>query len=240
LPRAANGAGKRAEKGGLQARSPKKAEAEGALPMKRLALPLVLLMSLALFGVLTASAQTTTTYTLTTPLPTFNIPPYNGTTMQGYPEGRENFYPFRAFNIPFEVTESDGTVQNLEVNQISGAGNTACYGQSTPAEGFIFITLSDGTNLPCASAADVTVTNANGTTSTLPGWAQEGSVTTHGCAGPADVKMNFRNEDPATVRFSGSTTLNLAYYYSPGGGGRAGGGAGCYKVITGGTLTLTQ
>src|ERR1700745_3053502 len=100
VPRAANGAGKRAEKGGLQARSPKKVEAEGALPMKRLALPLVLLMSLALFGVLTASAQTTTTYTLTTPLPTFNIPPYNGTTMQGYPEGRENFYPFRAFDIP--------------------------------------------------------------------------------------------------------------------------------------------
>ncbi len=48
--------------------------------------------------------------------------------------------PFRAFNIPL----SDGA----EVNWLEVGPNTACYGQTAPPVGFIFLTLN-GVAQPC-------------------------------------------------------------------------------------------
>jgi hypothetical protein len=87
------------------------------------------------------------------------------------------------------------------------------------------VAISGGGNTACAGQPAPTSSGA-------PGAPTQ-------CSGPANVVMRFSGFDANRVPFSGSTTLSLDYYYSPGGGGRGGGGAGCYNVVTGGTLTLT-
>ena len=78
---------------------------------------------LALLVSSAAFAQTTTTYTVTSPV--------SGVYST----------PFRAFSIPLT---NDAQVSWLEVG-----ANTACSGQTSPAVGFIFLTFG-GVAMPCA------------------------------------------------------------------------------------------
>lgn len=78
---------------------------------------------LALLVCPAAFAQTTTTYTVTSPV--------SGVYST----------PFRAFSIPLT---NDAQVSWLEVG-----ANTACSGQTSPAVGFIFLTFG-GVAMPCA------------------------------------------------------------------------------------------
>jgi hypothetical protein len=86
--------------------------------MVRRILPLFILALLAVPAV----AQTTTTYTVTSPV--------SGVYST----------PFRAFSIPL----SDGAA----VSWLEVGANTSCAGQSQPAVGFIFLTIG-GVNQPC-------------------------------------------------------------------------------------------
>ena len=82
------------------------------------------LFVLALLLSLAASAQTTTTYSVTS-------------SVSGVYSS-----PFRAFSIPL--------TNAAEVNWLEVGPNTACYGQTSPAVGFILLTLLGGVALPCA------------------------------------------------------------------------------------------
>jgi hypothetical protein len=87
--------------------------------MKRV-LPLFVL---ALLVSLAAFAQTTTTHTVTN-------------SVSGVYST-----PFRAFSVPL--------TNGAEVNWLEVGPNTACYGQTSPAVGFIFLSFA-GVAIPCA------------------------------------------------------------------------------------------
>jgi hypothetical protein len=84
------------------------------------------LFVLALLVSSAAFAQTTTTYTVTSPV-----------------SGVDST-PFRAFSLPL----TNGA-NGAEVNWLEVGANTACYGQTSPAVGFIFLGVG-GVAMPCA------------------------------------------------------------------------------------------
>ena len=111
-------------------------------------------MSLPLF----AQNGTTTTYNVT------------GTTYGTFA------YPWRFFNMPFL---GGGQIQWLEVGQ-----NTGCSGQTQPPEGFIFIDLPTGVNLPCAPLVN----------------------------GPGPASGQFQGRDANGIPFSGNYKLIMTTY----------------------------
>lgn len=144
----------------------------------------VLLFVITLLLAIAASAQTTTTYTVTNP-----VSGVYGT-------------PFRAFSIPL----SDGA----EVNWLEAGANTSCGGQTTPAVGFIFVTLPGQAESPCAPLI----------------------------GSPSANVGSFQGVDANGTPFSGSYSFTITTAYKCSGG--RGGGCHTVFTIQSGTVTVTE
>jgi hypothetical protein len=142
------------------------------------------LFVLALLVSSAAFAQTTTTYTVTNPV--------SGVYST----------PFRAFSIPLT---NGAAVTWLEVGP-----NTACYGQTSPAVGFIFFSFG-GVAMPCAPLT----------------------------GSPTPTVGSFQGVGANGQPFSGtySFTITTTYRCS---GGRGGGGCHTVFTISSGHVTMRE
>src|SRR5215475_4243965 len=142
------------------------------------------LFVLALLVSSAASAQTTTRYTVTNPV--------SGVSST----------PFRVFSIPL--------TNGAEVNWLEVGPNTACSGQTSPAVGFIFLSLG-GVAMACAPLM----------------------------GSPTSTVGSFQGVDPNGKPFSGNYSFVITTKYRCT-GGRGGGGCHTVFTISAGQVTVRE
>jgi len=144
-------------------------------------------LSLCVLALLVSSAafaQTTTTYTVTNPV------------------SGVNSSPFRAFSIPL--------TNGAQVNWLEVGANTSCYWQTSPAVGFIFLSV-DGVAMPCAPLT----------------------------GSPTSTVGSFHGVDASGKAFSGSYSFTITTQYRCS-GGRGGGGCHTVFTIGSGQVTMRE
>ena len=138
----------------------------------------------ALFVCSAAFAQTTGSYTVTNPV--------SGVYST----------PFRAFSVPL--------TNGVAVNWLEVGANTACYGQTSPAVGFIFLSFG-GVAMPCAPLT----------------------------GSPTPTVGSFQGVDANGTPFSGSYSFAITTQYRCS-GGRGGGGCHTVFSISSGQVTMRE
>ena len=110
--------------------------------------------------------------------------------------------PFRAFSIPL--------TNSAQVNWLEVGANTACSGQTSPAVGFIFLTVG-GVAMPCAPLT----------------------------GSPTPTVGSFQGVDANGTPFSGTYSFTITTQYRCS-GGRGGGGCHTVFTISSGQVKMRE